>query len=65
MALRSPLKSLITAMGATVLIVAASVLTATAVTALATFSKEFTTVMVVAGVMVAAGLAVLASKDDE
>ncbi len=65
MALRSPLKSLITAMGVTVLIAAASVLTAAAGAALATFSKEFTTVMVVAGVMVAAGLAVLASKDDE
>ena len=57
------LTSLITAVVATVLIAAASVLIAATVTVLAGWSKELITVVLVAGVGTAAGLVAVATLD--
>ncbi len=62
MAHKKALISLIRAMAVAVLIVAA-VLSAVAVTALAGWSKELTTVVVIAGAVIAASLAALATVD--
>ena len=58
------LTSLITAVVVTVLIAAASVLTAATVTVLASWSKELATVVVIAGVGTAAGLVAVAALDN-
>ncbi len=58
------LNSLITAVVVTVLIAAASVLTAATVTVLASWSKELASVVVIAGVGTAAGLVAVATLDD-
>ncbi len=58
------LTSLITAVAVTVLIAAASVLTAATVTVLASWSKELATVVVIAGLGTAAGLVAVATLDD-
>ena len=58
------LTSLITAVVVTVLIAAASVLTAATVTVLASWSKELATVVDIAGVGTAAGLVAVAALDN-
>ena len=62
MAQKSPLISLIKTLAMIVLIVAA-VLTATTFTAQAGWSKELTTVVVIAGFVLAASLAAVATMD--
>jgi hypothetical protein len=62
MARRTPLFALIKAVGVTALMVVA-VLAATAITAQAGRSKELTTVVIVAGFMLAASLAAVATMD--
>ncbi len=57
------MSSFITAVGVTVLIVAASVFAAATVTVLASWSKELTTVVVIAGLVTAAGIATAATFD--
>ncbi len=63
MARRGALSSFITAVGVTVLIVATSVFTAATVTVLASWSKELTAVVVIAGLVTAAGIAAAATLD--
>ena len=58
------LTSLIKAVAVTVLIAAASVLTAATVTMLASSAKELATVVVIAGLGTAAGLVAVATLDD-
>ncbi len=62
MARKTPLFALIKAVGVTALMVVA-VLVATAITAQAGWSKELTTLVIVAGFMLAASLAAVATMD--
>ncbi len=62
MARRTPLFALIKAVGVTALMVVA-VLVATVITAQAGWSKELITVVIVAGFMLAASLAAVATMD--
>jgi hypothetical protein len=60
---RGALTSLAKGVAVTISVVAASLLTAAAVTALAGLSKELTTIVVIAGIAAAAGPTAIATID--